>query len=467
MTTSVVPSLHPVKLKELELITPDELDSILSNTDERFRDKILEVTGLGVQEPLICNGLDYAAYAFTALGYDTTVDDILNTLSTLSNNKKNATNEVLELEDFYNVSQQFIEKRNLPIFVECYRFDNHVVTSDDFSSACKKGRMAGVDVFVILNFSSHISLGLASSQGDQYSLVVAADSQSDRLVLANIHGSRYDTFWSVPFQQLFESIVGKEPCTHVRGVLRFGKTSCKADLRYPIRELQPTLYDSSVPLQSKYSLSDLNHYTPERFDEGLGVRNLEGVIALAAAMKSLERLSSKAARLDEIIHAIQGEYTYYSGRFYEADYIKNLATKLLERNLTKAIATVYEVSGFSEKEFHEKLKVIGCGEEGVAVIVSHGYEASDYSQLKMKNGETKDFSYGRKSWSLITGFSSNDLSNSERTMIIVPARNIAQGDSSCAISLGRLNEDIEKFGGGKIVVLDSRKDRSNVSRHHD
>jgi catechol 2,3-dioxygenase-like lactoylglutathione lyase family enzyme len=203
-----------------------------------------------VQQQLNCCQATSLAYALSALGFPTTMDDIF-WMEEIP--VEGAVGDGMTLAETFDLATRYIRRARLPVFVECHHFDALAgLTPEDLWAACLADTLAGPDEVLAFNFHSGIAHGWAEGGGGHFSVLLGATgsveaSEPGDVVMADVHPLKYGAYWSAPVAQMFGAMADKDSCGRARGLLRFGLTS--KPLARPTRAMQnaPALIDWAWP----------------------------------------------------------------------------------------------------------------------------------------------------------------------------------------------------------------------------
>ena len=418
------------------------------------------IAALTFQQSINCCGITSVAYALSALGAPTSVDDIFLTVGV---DVDSAVVDGMTLAEIYDVAQRFVARRGLPVFVECYHFDATAVTAEMFAAAAAAEAAAGLDDLLILNFHSGIAHGWASGGGGHFSVVAALDEDSGApgggdVIMADVHGVKYGEFWASPVAQMWAAAADHDSVGRARGALRFGRTD--RDVARPLVGLTPTVLDWASP-PPPYTATALRRHIPERWDEGLGVRNMEGASAVAAGMRLLEGDASPLGRLDEVMRALNASYSHHLDTFLPPSEVAAMVKGLAAAGRTAVRASVVTVPAVTAESLRTALVDAGCGEEGVAVLASYEFNRAYGSPLLAKeSGEAGALSHGTRAWSVIAAVDAAADGNDVKGVVIAPSHHVIVTGRLWATSMERLAVGMAAVSEGgndvQFVVLDKR-----------
>lgn len=430
ITSSMAPTVERVPSTAL---TREDVVKELNGQDAELLAQCNSVTELDFQQAINCCGFTSVAYALTAIGCKTSVDELFLVVGA---DVESAVGDGMTLAEIYDASMRYISRAKIPAFVECYHFDKFKATPDGFKMACDAEAKCGIDDLIVLNFHSGIAHGWASGGGGHFSVMAALSPSDESVIMADVHGIKYGSFWSTPYLQMFDAMADKDSCGRARGALRFGRTD--KNVKRPLPGMIPTLLDWSTP-PPPYESEQLAKYIPEKWDEGLGVKNMEGVSALSSAMRLLEGDQAQIGRLDEIMRALKESYTYHLNNFTSPAEVVDMANRLREKGFTNAEARVEPVKRCSADSLKDVLKSAGCGSDNVAVLVAYDFnEAYGAPLLEKEKGEAGALSRNARSWSLIAAYDDGADLNDDKGVVIAPAHNVILTGRLWTCSIGNL-----------------------------
>lgn len=436
-------------------LTREEANARLDGND--VGDSQVEaIATLTFQQSINCCGVTSLAYALSALGCPTTVDEIF---LVVGMNVDSAVGDGMTLAEIYDAAQRYVARSGLPIFVECYHFDEFKASASGWATATASELEAGLDDLLILNFHSGIAHGWVSGGGGHFSVLAAADEATGDVIMADVHGVKYGSFWATPMLQMFAAMVDKDSCGRARGALRFGRTD--RSLVRPLPGLTPTVLDWAHP-PPPYAASVLRTYVPQHWDEGLGARNMEAASALSSAMRVLEGDGSQLSRLDDIMRALEASYTYHLDNFQRPIEVADMARKLAIKGLTTATATVETVPAVTAAGLVAALVKAGIGQPGVVVLAAYEFNTAYGAPLMaQEKGEAGALSHGTRAWSAVAAVNADAELNDATGVVLAPAHHVILAGRMWATSAERLAAAMVAADDGdgsevSFVVLDKR-----------
>lgn len=447
--------MNPKLKLSIQLSREEVNDKLSLGRDERMSEQAASVINLDFQQAINCCGFTSVAYALSAVGCPTSVDDIFQSVGV---NVESAVGDGMTLAEMYEASLRYVSLAKLPIFVECYHFDEAKATLEKFRKACQADADAGIDDLLILNFHSGIAHGWEKGGGGHFSVLTAHEDEDDNVIMADVHGIKYGSFWSTPLEQIFDAMQDRDSCGRSRGALRFGRTD-KEGLERPLPGMEPTLLDWCAP-PAAYSADHLQKYIPTRWDENLGVKNMEGVSALSSAIRVLDGDDVEIGRLDGIMRKLKESYVWHLNNFVTSDKILEMANKLEGEGFTTAKARVEPLgTTVSATSLREALKNSKCGEPGVVVMVCYDFnDAYGAPMMKKEKGEAGALSHGVRTWSLIAGMDLSCADEDTNGLVVAPAHNVIMAGRLWTTSMANMAKAIQTIGGGdncELIILTS------------
>ncbi|KAK1865172.1 hypothetical protein I4F81_007707 [Pyropia yezoensis] len=386
-------------------LTREEANARLDGND--VGDSQVEaIATLTFQQSINCCGVTSVAYALSALGCPTTVDDLF---LKVGMNVDSAVGDGMTLAEIYDAAQRYVARVGLPIFVECYHFDEFKASAMGWATATAAELESGLDDLLILNFHSGIAHGWASGGGGHFSVLAAADEAKGDVIMADVHGVKYGSFWATPATQMFEAMADKDSCGRSRGALRFGRTDRPVDR--PLPGLTPTVLDWAHP-PAPYHASALRAYVPHHWDAGLGARNM--------------------------------------------------ARSLAAKGLTPTTATVVTVPAVTSAELVAALVKAGLGKKGVVVLAAYEFNTAYGAPLMAKEkGEAGALSHGTRAWSPVAAVDADADTTDGAGVVLAPAHHVILAGRLWATSAERLAAAMaaatdDDGNDVSFVVLDNR-----------
>lgn len=177
------------------------------------------------QQPINCCNVTSLAYALTALGFPTTVDEIfyatrLPIASVLDDG--------MTLAETFDTTKLFLKNTGLPLTVRMVCFDAPGLTFDTFLGEVERGSTDPNDIH-IFNFSVQIAHAVPGIGGGHFSLMADYDRQTQELVVADTNPKKYTRYWRCPAKRMFDACVDKDSSsTRPRGMLVLRRTEAAA-----------------------------------------------------------------------------------------------------------------------------------------------------------------------------------------------------------------------------------------------
>lgn len=158
------------------------------------------------QQPIYCCNVTAIAYALTALGYLTTVDEIfyITKLPIAS-----VLDDGMTLAETYDTCRTYIQQKGLPLSIKVEHFDKPTMTLDAFIQEVERAVCDEADVH-LLNFNARIAHDNPSLEGGHFSLLADYDPNTQEVTVADTNPKRYTRFWQCPIQRLYAACVDKD-----------------------------------------------------------------------------------------------------------------------------------------------------------------------------------------------------------------------------------------------------------------
>ena len=234
------------------------------------------------QQPIRCCNVTAIAYALTALGHPTTIDEIfyatrLPIASVLDDG--------MTLSETYDTCVKYIENMRLPLSAEVEHFDKDTITLDSFLKELEKAVMDEDDIH-ILNFNAKIAHNNKNLEGGHFSLLADYDPITQEMTIADTNPKRYTRLWKCPAQRMYEACVDKDSsCDRSRGTI-------------VLRKIKNTQQIASV--KSTTQLLKIGEDTELSLDKLLGMKEVVTLMrqALLTELSNTRLLDSAEATQD-------------------------------------------------------------------------------------------------------------------------------------------------------------------------
>jgi hypothetical protein len=158
------------------------------------------------QQPIYCCNVTAIAYAFTALGYLTTVDEIFYATQLPI---ASVLDDGMTLAETYDTCRLYVQKKGLPLSVRVEHFDKPSMTLEAFTREVEAAVSDETDVH-ILNFNARIAHENPSLEGGHFSLLADYDRNNREVTIADTNPKRYTRFWTCPIERLYTACVDKD-----------------------------------------------------------------------------------------------------------------------------------------------------------------------------------------------------------------------------------------------------------------
>lgn len=415
-----------------------------------------------VQQQLNCCQATAVAYALSALGFPTTMDDIFWLVQVPV---ESAVGDGMTLAETFDLATRYVHHAKLPVFVDCHHFDAlSGVTPEDLWAACLADTVAGPDEVLAFNFHSGIAHGWAEGGGGHFSVLLGTASSADPgepgdIVMADVHPLKYGAYWATPAEQMFAAMSDKDSCGRARGMLRFGLTSkVFARPTAPMRHAS-TLVDwvSAPPGHDKFLLK---RYIPKAWDAALGVANMSGMSALALATDAIHGLHHQLVDMDACMRTLRRSYLEHLHEYQSSANIFSTAQDLaasgiIDRN--HEIATSRIDLGRTGESLKAALVAAGVAKANVAVILPIDINvAKGGPYVVLGNTEAAKLSHGPKTWAAVASIDPNASSSDPFGVILASANHVIRDGRLWATSFDRLAAATHQglVDDGHAVVLE-------------
>ncbi|EAW34439.1 phytochelatin synthase family protein [Lyngbya sp. PCC 8106] len=171
---------------------------------------------LAFQQPINCCNVTAVAYALTALGHPTSVDEIfyVTRLPIAS-----VLDDGMTLAETYDTFLSYVENAKLPLSVKMEYFDRREITFDTFVQEIERAVSDDKDIH-ILNFSVSIAHDNFNLGGGHFSLLADYDPNTQELTIADTNPKKYTRFWKCPAERMYKACVDKDSSsTRSRGMI--------------------------------------------------------------------------------------------------------------------------------------------------------------------------------------------------------------------------------------------------------
>jgi hypothetical protein len=174
------------------------------------------------QQPLRCCNVTALAYAFSSLGYSTSVDDIfyVTRLPIAS-----VLDDGMTLAETYDTCAKYIELAGLPLVAKVEHFDKSTITFDVFIKEIENAVLNENDIH-IFNFNTKIAHNNQALEGGHFSLLADYDATTQEITVADTNPKRYTRFWKCSAKRMYDACVDKDSSSdRSRGIIIVQKVS--------------------------------------------------------------------------------------------------------------------------------------------------------------------------------------------------------------------------------------------------
>ena len=421
------------------------------------------ILGESFQQPINCGQTTAIAHALTTLGFPTTVDEILLTTRI---NIESVVGDGMTLAETHDMALRFIRAAKLPVFCECYHFDEQSnITSDDFWDACLLDGEAGNDDICVINFDTSIAHDTIEGEG-HFAVVVGPLENKNQIVVSDVNSAKYDAVWQKNYTKLFKAMKSKDSCGRARGMLRFGLTSSES-LQRPLPSIANAnrLIDWLNPTSS-YSSSELKQYIPTVWDTHIGATNMEGPSAIAMALDILDKNISWD--LDKIMRILKESYTKHLNEFMSPDSLFNFLVRLSNKDNVPCVPQEISLNANATgRQFRNVLLDNNFGAPGNEFLVCYDFSVaydgisrkekkekkSFFSFLKKDNQKGNILAHTDQCWSIIADIDKEADPDDMNGVLIASAHNVIAHGRLWRTSLNNLVKAIQENGGDFIIKL--------------
>lgn len=158
------------------------------------------------QQPLRCCNVTAVAYAFSALGHSTSVDDIFYTTRLPI---ASVLDDGMTLSETFDTCVKYIETLGLPLVARVEHFDQTKMTLEAFKQEVEQSVKDTADVH-ILNFNTKIAHDNPNLEGGHFSLLADYDPTTQEVTVADTNPKRYTRFWKCPIDRMYKACVDKD-----------------------------------------------------------------------------------------------------------------------------------------------------------------------------------------------------------------------------------------------------------------
>ena len=250
------------------------------------------------QQPINCCNITAVAFALTALGFSTHVDDLFLKCKLPS---AYVVNDGMTLGEVYNVACTYIHQNELKnkVNVQCYYFDEHIVSPQHLMDALQESeREGGNNDILVANFGVGLARNIPNNNGGHFALIAKFNPSSGLIHMVDVHPKKYGKLWLTTIDRLYSAMAQRDSSSHrSRGLLRF-----------TTKNALTSVLDS---LESNAIQADMTEYMLIG-DDNVGsffrdsTTNLNSISTVALALR---QLGKKQTDTDDIIHTLRLSYT--------------------------------------------------------------------------------------------------------------------------------------------------------------
>ena len=397
-----------------------------------------------VQQQLNCCQSTAIAYALSALGFPTSVDDIFWMVQVPV---ENAVGAGMTLAETFDLATRYIHHAKLPVFVDCHHFDAFAEpTPEDLWAACLADTVAGPEEALAFNFHSGIAHGWAEGGGGHFSVLLGTAGSTEPgepgdVVMADVHPIKYGAYWSSPLRQMFAAVMEKDSCGRARGILRFGLA--KKALPRPTASMRkaPALVDWTSP-PTGHDEFLLRRFIPRQWGAALGVANMSGMSALALAANAVHGFRHEFADMDACMRTLRCSYVEHLHEYQSSENIFEIAQRLASSGIVddhQELKVLRVELGNSGAELRQALIDAGVVEADVAVILPVDINvAKGGPYVALDDVDAGKLSHGPKTWTAVASIDSNASLTDPCGIVLCSANQVLRDGRLWATSFERL-----------------------------
>ena len=250
------------------------------------------------QQPINCCNITAVAYALTALGYKTHVDDLF-----LHCKLPGAyvVNDGMTLGEVYDVACIYLHQRGLKdqVSAQCYYFDEEIFTALHLVDALLESEQeAGPKDILVANFGVGIAHNIPNNNGGHFALIAKYNPSTGMVHMVDVHPKKYGKLWVTSIDRLYRAMAQRDSSSNrARGLLRFTARSALASKL-------DSLDCNILPI-------DMTNYLPVRDGNVASIFRVAttNLNSIAAVALSLYLLGVEDAGTDRIMQTLRIPYS--------------------------------------------------------------------------------------------------------------------------------------------------------------
>ncbi|NQW82670.1 MAG: hypothetical protein HQ450_01855 [Alcaligenaceae bacterium] len=448
-----------LEIADVEKILFSEVNEILSLTKDgtieaRVSQFVRLLESTPVQQNLNCCQTTAVAYALTAMGFPTSVDDIFWMVQVPV---ESAVRDGMTLAETFELATRYIHHAKLPVSVECHHFDELSSPKvEELWDACLADTIAGPREVLAFNFHSGIAHGWSTGGGGHFSVLLGTAggfdvSKPGDIVVADVHPLKYGAYWSVPATQLLSAMMDMDSCGRARGMLRFRLTTKGPEVvEAPSPQVSPDLVPvhEALDMRSKANALKLpdgkllkpstlvdwtnppeghdrflvRRFIPKAWGASHGVANMGGMSALTLAVNVTHGLRHEVADLDACMRALRCSYVDHLHEFQSSELILQVANRLVSSAIIEGHneLRVNRIDlGKSGDELRRALIKADISAANTAIILPLDINvAKGGAYVVLGNTEAAKLSHGAKMWAAIASINPNAATTDPHGVIL-------------------------------------------------
>jgi len=250
------------------------------------------------QQPINCCNITAVAFALTALGISTHVDDLFLKCKLPS---AYVVNDGMTLGEVFNVACTYLYQNGLKnkVNVQCYYFDEHIVSPQNLIDALKESeREGGNNDILVANFGVGLARNIPNNNGGHFALIAKFNPSSGLIHMVDVHPKKYGKLWVTTIDRLYRAMAQRDSSSHrSRGLLRFATNNALTSV---LDSLESNAIQADM---TEHLLIDNDNVTSFFRDS---TTNLNSISTVALALR---QLGMQQTDTDHIIHTLRLSYS--------------------------------------------------------------------------------------------------------------------------------------------------------------
>lgn len=345
------------------------------------------------------------AVALTALGFRTTVDDIMFETDC---DPAFIVNNGLTLAQTYGLADRYIAKKEYEVSLRMYHFDEACVTLEGFWSAVCE-HVKDMNSVIVANFHSGIAHGKEHG-GGHFAMIDSVHKAEREVIMSDVHPLKYGRYWTTPVELLFKAMVDRDSDSNrARGLLIFFKGNRPIDspgLNGVCRTVswrQPVLDLGEKWCGREYLLQRFVPKEVEKFNTAV---NMTGAAAVALALHALTPEHQSQWSVREVIKQTGSSYTRHLKTFMSVEELQSVANKLPD--FTTRLVPLQQINDIHKGGYALGTLLHKASATNAVVLVRFDVNvAYGFEVLKKKSSEAGVLCHGANKWAAVAGIDGN------------------------------------------------------------